>query len=157
MPKKRYEVKGMMEWHPEFRVGRSRLQVSFTGGHLCGGASTAASYETSDAVVQAVIESSAAFRRGRIRLVMEGGNSDRRYEGPTAQDGAKSAGNCASGAAVKMTASQERVFEYTKLNDIRDFLQFDNGVPLDRLYSEEDCFREAGKLGVVLKKKDPKP
>ena len=145
-----------MEWHPEFRVGRSRLQVSFTGGHLCGGASTAASYETSDAVVQAVIESSAAFRRGRIRLVMEGGHSDRRSEGPTAQDGAKSAGNCASGAAVKMATPHESVFEYSKIDDISDFLQFKKGVPLERLHSEADCFKEAEKLGVVLKKKGPK-
>ena len=36
--------------------------------------------------------------------VMEGGHSDRRSAGPTAQDGANSLGNCASGAAVRMTA-----------------------------------------------------
>ena len=67
--KKRYEVRGMMEWHPVFRAGRTRLQVSFTGGHLCGGACTPAAYETSDSVVQAVIEASAAFRSGRINVV----------------------------------------------------------------------------------------
>lgn len=66
--KKRYVVAGMMEWYPIFKVGRMRLQLSFTGGHLCGGASTAASYETSDPVVQKVIESSAEFRNGRIKL-----------------------------------------------------------------------------------------
>lgn len=120
-----------MEWHPEFRVGRGRLKVSFTGGHLCGGASTPAAYVTSDPVVQKVIESSAAFRQGRIRLVMEGGHPDRRPVGPT---------DC--------------VFEYRNLDDLSDFLQFKKGVPLERLSSEEQCFMEAEKLGVVLKKKE---
>lgn len=66
MNMKRYEVRGMMEWHPEFRVGRSRLTVPFTGGHLCGGACTPASFETADPVVQIVIEQSAYFRSGMI-------------------------------------------------------------------------------------------
>lgn len=66
--RKRYEVTGMMEWHPVFNVGRTRLRVSFTGGHLCGGGTTPAVFETSDPVVQAVIEGSAAFRGNKIRL-----------------------------------------------------------------------------------------
>lgn len=66
--KKRYEVSGMMEWHPVFNIGRTRMRVPFTGGHLCGGGITPATYETSDPVVQAVIEDSAAFRSKRIRL-----------------------------------------------------------------------------------------
>lgn len=66
--KKRYEVRGMMEWHTVFAAGRSRIRVSFIGGHLCGGGSTPAVYETSDPVVQKVIERSGAFRSGRIRL-----------------------------------------------------------------------------------------
>ncbi len=56
----------MMEWHPVFKVGRSRLRVSFTGGHLCGGACTHASFTTSDPVVQAVIEHSEAYKNDKI-------------------------------------------------------------------------------------------
>lgn len=144
---KRYEVRGMMEWHPEFRAGRTRIRVSFTGGHLCGGACTPATYETSDPVVQKVIEDSLAFRQGRIRHVMEGGypvggrvmgsvHSDRRPEGPEAA------------RVCGLT-----VFEYRDIEDISDFLQFKKGVPLERLSSEEGCFKEAERLGVVLKKK----
>lgn len=66
--KKRYEVRGMMEWHPVFNVGRTRIAVSFTGGHLCGGGTTPAVFETDNPVVQAVIENSDAFRSNRIRL-----------------------------------------------------------------------------------------
>lgn len=200
-----------MEWHPVFRAGRTRIQVPFTGGHLCGGACTPASYETSDPVVQMVIERSAAFRQGRIRLVMEGGgewraeggegsvksgegraeggkgraeggeamgggHSDRRPVGPTAESGDSGAAvrmtashnetahedtDCASGAAVRMTASNEMtashegcVFEYSKIDDISDFLQFNKEVPLERLCSDEACFKEAERLGVVLIKKE---
>ncbi|MBO5445672.1 MAG: hypothetical protein J5995_10085 [Muribaculaceae bacterium] len=76
--KKRYEVSGMMEWHPVFCIGRTRMRVSFTGGHLCGGGTTPASYETDDPVVQAVIEGSAEFRRKRIRLAWSRPEPDNR-------------------------------------------------------------------------------
>jgi len=66
--KKIYEVKGMMEWHPIFAVGRARIQVSFTGGHLGDGCCTPAKYASSDPVVQRVIEGSVHFRTGRIKL-----------------------------------------------------------------------------------------
>lgn len=66
--RKRYEVDGMMEWHTVFRVGRTSLSVSFTGGHLCGGGTTPAAFETSDPVVQTVIENSESFRNRKIRL-----------------------------------------------------------------------------------------
>ena len=123
-----------MEWHPEFRVGRGRLQVCFTGGHLCGGATTPATYETADPVVQKVIESSKAFRTGRIIV----------REGPTDRQ-----------TAEPVACRQNRyVFEYRNLDDISDFLQFEKGVPLERLFSEEGCFREAERLGISLKKKD---
>lgn len=128
-----------MEWHPEFRVGRGRLQVSFTGGHLCGGASTPASYETADPVVQKVIEGSAAFRSGRITMVTMETAEPESAEAHT---------------AVRMAAPRkECVFEYRNIDDISDFLQFEKGVALDRLSSEEKCFAEAERLGVTLKKK----
>lgn len=66
--RKRYEVRGMMEWHPLFEAGRARLHVAFTGGHLGDGCSVPAAFETGDPVVQRVIESSKEFRSGRIRL-----------------------------------------------------------------------------------------
>ena len=134
-----------MEWHPEFRVGRGRIQVSFTGGHLCGGASTPASYATSDPVVQKVIEGSSAFRQGRIRLVMEEGHAGRR---PVLSVAVPSEPSCGS------APDKGCVFEYGNIDDISDFLQFGKGVPLERLSSVEECFREAERLGVVLKKKE---
>lgn len=122
----------MMEWHPEFRVGRGRLQVSFTGGHLCGGACTPASFETSDPVVQKVIEGSAAFRNGRISIgmVMEGGNPDRRSDGPRAQD--------------------FKVMEFDSVDAASDFLQREKGILIDHVLSPEQCVAQAMKLGIEL-------
>ncbi len=58
----------MMEWHPVFVVGRTRLQLPFVGGHFCGGASCAATFQTSDRVLQEIIENSEAYISGRIRV-----------------------------------------------------------------------------------------
>lgn len=133
MRKKKYEVPGMMEWHPVFRVGRTRMQVSFTGGHMCGGGSTPASYHTSDPVVQAVIEKSEAFRSGRIRL----GITD-----------------CNDGGAVARPPSQthHEVFEYSDKEQIYDYLEHEKGVPVEELCDDDSCFRVARRLGIVLNK-----
>ena len=125
-----------MEWHPEFRVGRGRLQVSFTGGHLCGGASTPASYETADPVVQKVIESSAAFRTGRI--VLRGGHSVRRSERPTPHD----------------SASHKKAMEFDDIDKATDFLQYNKGIPIERLITPDQCVEEARMLGIDLKIKN---
>lgn len=129
MIRKRYEVRGMMEWHPVFKVGRSRLRVSFTGGHLCGGASTPAFYETSDPVVQVVIESSAEFRSKRIRLAME--------------------------SRIPEPCQKSAIFEYTKEEDIYDYLEHKKGIPVEQLCDMDSCFLEAKRLGVTLVKKTP--
>lgn len=122
----------MMEWHPEFRIGRTRLQVSFTGGHLCGGACTPASFETSDPVVQKVIEGSAAFRNGRISIgkVMEDGQPDRRSERPRAQD--------------------LKVMEFDSMDAASDFLQKEKGVLIDSVLTPDQCVSEARGLGIEL-------
>ena len=123
-----------MEWHTEFRVGRGRLQVSFTGGHLCGGASSPASYETSDPVVQKVIESSGAFRSGRIRLSMQSQVMGRRLPDllPTPD--------------TSLTP-----IEFKDLDEAGDFLQHTKGIPLERLVTLDQCLAEAKRLGLDLK------
>ncbi len=132
--RKRYEVRGMMEWHPEFRVGRMRLQVAFTGGHLCGGAVTAASFETADPVVQKIIERSAAYQQNRIVV----GATYEDEEAP---------------AESEQSTSSVSVLEYSSEEEIRDHLHYMKGVPLESLCNEGACFAEADRLGVKLKKK----
>ena len=117
----------MMEWHPVFRVGRSRVQVSFTGGHLCGGGVTPASFETSDPVVQKVIEDSAAFRSGRIKVIA----------------GCERRGSTRNPPEVSM--------EFDDLDKAADFLQHKKGIPLDRVITLDQCVAEAKLIGIELK------
>ena len=125
MAKKRYEVRGMMEWHPEFAAGRTRVRVSFTGGHLCGGCVTPAVFETSDPVVQAVIERSEAFSSKRIRLAPGCRPMERGQKAP-----------------VKM--------DFNNLETATEMLHYDKGVPLSQLMDEESCIREGRKLGLEI-------
>ncbi len=158
--KKKYEVSGMMEWHPVFMAGKTRIQVSFRGGNLCGGASTAASYETSDPVVQAVIEHSEAFRSGRIKIVRTWGENSRKSHVLTGINrnagncnGQKSNDNCHIAASTPGKSEKTVRVEYENIGEVTDLLHYDNGVPLDRLFDEESCRKEAAILGIELVKK----
>ncbi len=134
---KKYEVRGMMEWHPAFKVGRSHIQVSFTGGHLCAGGCTPASFETADPVVQKVIESSAAFKSKRIIVGLK-----KELPAPTEPSG------------TQASTQPAFVFEYENIKDVYAFLEDVKGVSPSLLNDEESCHREAAKLGIKLKKKD---
>ncbi|MDE5997619.1 MAG: hypothetical protein K2G77_05340 [Muribaculaceae bacterium] len=147
MKRKRYEVRGMMEWHPVFKVGRSSLRVSFTGGHLCGGASTPAYYETADPVVQTVIESSAEFRSKRIRLAMEKFITE-----PVKEPVCPVRANTDS-VNPDTPGSPSAIFEYTKEEDIYEYLEQKKGIPVEQLCDMDSCFLEAERLGVTLVKK----
>ena len=136
---KRYEVRGMMEWHPEFRVGRTRLKVAFTGGHLSAGGCTPAVFETADPVVQKVIESSGPFIRGVIKVV-GGGRSDRRVAGspvcpPPRPEGA---------------ATYNEPMEFGTLGEAQDFLQKSKGVQIDEMLTPKDCIARAAGLGISM-------
>ncbi len=137
--KKIYEVKGMMEWHPEFRVGRVCLKVAFTGGHLCGGACTPAVCETTDPVVQKVIESSTAFRNGRIRLVKE----QQLMEGRLPSLPPDVPGSLPPKKLVSI--------EFDDIDKATDFLQHAKGIPLERIITLDQCVAEAKRLGMDLK------
>lgn len=141
-----------MEWHPEFRVGRTRLQVSFTGGHLCGGAITPASYETADPVVQKVIETSMAFRNGRIRAVC--GYGATQSIDPPAEDVVMHDAVPIS-SVMEATASKAgstcTVMEFEDIDEAADFLQDRKGIPIDRVLTREQCMAEASQLGIDMK------
>lgn len=153
--RKKYEVKGMMEWHPVFKVGRSRMQVSFTGGHLCGGGVTPASFETADAVVQSVIERSEAFRSGRIRLglTLDEDPAPAPKPQPQKQRVPAPAAQATAAATAPDTSLTTETFE--TLDEAADFLHFNRGLPVARLMDEESCVREGAALGlrIVIKEK----
>ena len=151
--KQRYEVAGMMEWHPVFHAGRTRVRVSFTGGHLCGGGMTPAVFETSDPVVQAVIERSEAFRSGRIRRAWSRSDDAKDSGGNAWHRPVAEAPRCAEAVvrkAVKDPGVSETV-EFDSLDKAQDFLQFKKHVPTSRILDIDSCIREAAMLGITLK------
>ena len=133
----------MMEWHPVFRVGRGRLAVSFTGGHLCGGGCTPASFETSDPVVQKVIESSDAFRRGLIR-------GDGRADRPTVAREKAHAAVAEEAEPREEGAGQCQAMEFPSLEKAQDFLQSYKGVRIDDMLELESCVATGRRLGIDL-------
>lgn len=160
--RKKYEVAGMMEWHPIFMAGKTRIQVSFKGGNLCGGASTAASYETSDPVVQAVIEHSDAFRSGRIKLgrswrdccsMTPRSSNDKKTDKKTSQSPQVEK---SSPIVQDKPVVPEKTFrlEYHDIGEVTDLLHYKKGVPVERLFDEESCRKEAAILGIEIVKKD---
>jgi hypothetical protein len=69
MIKKTYGAHGMIEWHPVIKVGKAVFHFEFTNGALNAYGVTPAEYTTSDKVLQHVIENSAYFKQGRIKLI----------------------------------------------------------------------------------------
>lgn len=130
----RYEVAGMMELHPEFTAGRTRIRIAFRGGHLSNGAITPASFETSDPVLQKVIEASHLYRSGRIRI-------GKRYG---------ECGNISECTALTPITPPSRMLKADSIEDAADKLHFDYDVPLEHLCNEEAVKEMAGKLGLQL-------
>lgn len=69
MVKKTYGAHGMIEWHPVIKAGKVDFHFEFSGGALNAYGVTPAEFTTSDKVLQHVIEQSAYFKQGRIKLL----------------------------------------------------------------------------------------
>ena len=68
-----------MDWTTQIKAGKAMVTVHFTGGALTAYGVTPATYSTTDAFFQRVIEGSAQFRSGKIALLSEmevSGNPD---------------------------------------------------------------------------------
>lgn len=66
--KKTYAIYNLTEKHTSFFLGKTRVQVSFTGGIVTKKGVTPATFTTEDPVVQFAIENSADFKKGTITL-----------------------------------------------------------------------------------------
>ena len=67
--KKTYGVDGLIDWQTEIRAGKARLVVNFSGGGLTSFGVTPATYTTDNLLYQHIIENSAQFKSGKIRLL----------------------------------------------------------------------------------------
>ena len=149
--KKRYEVRGMMEWHPVLRAGRGRVKVSFTGGHLAEGCVTPASFTTSDAVVQRVIENSQYFRTGRIRL----GSQQADDEPPETPHKKGAPGKLVKKAEAPAAApaGEATLFdmEFEDTIAASDYLRYKKGVEKTEFFTGQNCIDKAKELGINMK------
>lgn len=127
-----YEAPGMMEWHPEITVGRSRVTVSFEGGHFSGRGHTPATFSTSDPALQTLLENCAHFRAGRIRLA------------PGYKKGVGER-TVASRGCKKM-----RQMEFKDYTKARDHLTMSLQIPSSKLTTPEDCIAAAAAAGIEL-------
>lgn len=66
---KTYGVNGLLEWRATLPVGDTLINIVFSGGQLTSYGVRPATYVTSNATMQRVIEDSAYFRRGKIILI----------------------------------------------------------------------------------------
>lgn len=82
MVTKKYGTTGLMEWMCSIAVGKARFSFLFSGGMFNGFGMVPATFTTSDAVQQRVIEDSFYFKSGKIKLLAtygeeaEAGDSD---------------------------------------------------------------------------------
>lgn len=178
MRKKTYGVMGLMEWNCIIDNGHGvRLHVPFTGGYENKFGIQPATYVTSNAVAQHIIEHSDYFIRGRIVLlhdsVMEvsAERPDSKRQAVTddgldlsamgmgdvaGDNGADGAGD--SGLAVtdgsEGVSDQEgggAVVEVTSLDDCKRFLNSHYGIAVRNLRSKSQIMQEASSRGVTFK------
>ncbi len=115
----------MMEWHPVFKTGSSHIQIPFTGGHLCGGARTPATFETDNPVIQTIIEKSDYFKSHLI-----------------------------ASEEIPDSRGKKTVFEYRKESEVYAMLEDKHGVPAESLRNFTECERAAAGKGIVLRRVD---
>lgn len=93
---KTYGVRGLMEWVCNIPVGRTKMRIEFTGGVLTKYGVSPAKYTTKDFFKQTLIENSALYKSGRIKLltaVETNEDEDRLPEKPLAKAASGSAQN----------------------------------------------------------------
>lgn len=134
---KTYGVSGMLEWHTVIRCGRACLRVRFEGGALSGYGVTPAEFTTSNRVAQHIIENSAEFRSGRIKLLRQ------RSLGDAHPDETAPANN-------KAGTPEKRTVHLSCREDAREWLIANCGVPAASLRSHDSIRSHAALHGITF-------
>ena len=139
MAKKVYGVIGMMEWHALIPIGKSSLNVKFTGGTLTGYGVTPAKYTTSDAVIQKMIENSEHFKNGKIKLL-------RVFE--TAESKEVPVIESKNDDITSIDDKELEMVEVTSLDDAKEYLKDKFNVSWNKLKSKSAIIETAQTHGV---------
>lgn len=128
--KKTYGAKGLMEWQCDIKSGKAMLHVPFTGGTQTEYGVTPAKYTTENPVIQAMIERSDHFKRGRIVLLSRTGTAAKET------------------ATVKIEGKEEKSF--ATLADAKQWLAAEYNVTASTIKTVADAVAAAAKNGVTL-------
>ena len=104
MAKKKYGVRGMLEYTAVLKAGNAKLHVHFTGGNLSGYGVIPAYFVTDNAVVQHIIEQSEEFKRGKISLLRTYADAPSSEEVATTGEDGKAEGASLEVVAMKSLA-----------------------------------------------------
>lgn len=125
-----------MEWQCQIRTGKAVLHVPFTGGTQTEYGVTPAKYSTNSPVVQAMIERSDYFRKGRIVLLN------------TAKTAAAKA-SAASASAKDGVGGTNTEKAFSTLADAKEWLVAEFGVT-QSIRTIADAVAAAASNGVTL-------
>lgn len=158
---KTYGVKGLMEWVCNIPVGRARMRVEFTGGVLTKYGVSPAKYTTNDLFKQTLIENSALYKAGRIRLLSAvetdededrlAGNPGQAAAGGGVESPAPAADDGGKGLEAGRDGEGRLVVEVGSLDDAKAYLNGKFGIPARELRSGSRIVAAAGENGVYFK------
>ncbi len=155
---KTYGVKGLMEWMCNIPVGKTHLQVEFTGGVLTQYGNTPAKFTTDDMLKQAIIENSKPFKNGKITLLsciesqedetrrLEGGNTSNETDTDDNEDNSNDDKQQASEAP-----EAQNVVEVESLDDAKEYLNQKYGIAVRNLRSRQAIIDAAKECGFSFK------
>lgn len=86
MVKKTYGINGLIEYLATFYADLAKMTVTFSGGTFTGIGMKPATYTTENPVKQAIIENSPEFKKGRIFLYSQEGESEQEEAEATVEE-----------------------------------------------------------------------
>lgn len=150
---KTYGVKGLMEWMCNIPVGKTHLQVEFTGGVLTQYGNTPAKFTTDDMLKQAIIENSKPFKNGKITLlscIESQEDETRRLEGGKTNNETDTDNN-ETDTDKQQASEAQNVVEVESLDDAKEYLNQKYGIAVRNLRSRQAIIDAAKECGFSFK------
>lgn len=134
-------MNGLIDWEANIRAGRANIKVHFTGGAMTRYGVTPAEFTTDNPFFQKVIENSAHFRNGTIRVLRRfeiGSATPETPESTPAADAAETA--AVPGTVQEVTAGC--------LQDAQEYLRDKFEIPTYKVTSKAKADSLAASNGV---------
>lgn len=147
--KKKYGMYGYTEYSAAIPAGNTYLRVNFTNGSMTVRGITPATFVTSDEVVQALIEASDMYKKGKIKLVNSIKVGERSSSSQTQQtEKITSSVETKSASETKVTNTYSNVVNSQQAKEILRSAPYN--VSLSELGSKADIQNKAKELGVLF-------